>query len=278
MSRIAPTFQALKRRNRKALIPFITAGDPTPQATPAIMHALVRQGADLIELGVPFSDPMADGPAIQRANERALAHGVSLPRVLDLAAQFRRDDERTPVILMGYLNPVETFGCERFAAAAAAAGVDGVIIVDLPPEEAAPLNQQLRAAGVDQVFLVSPTTSRQRVEVIARIAAGFLYYVSVKGVTGGKEADPRQVRDRLRQVARQSNLPLAVGFGVKDAAAAARLADHCDAVVIGSALVERLHAAAAEQEDVPGQAGAFIAPVRRALDQAAGDAAGDAAP
>ncbi len=273
MSRIASTFQALKRRNRKALIPFITAGDPTPQATPAVMHALVRQGADLIELGIPFSDPMADGPAIQRANERALAHGVSLPAVLDLAAQFRRDDERTPVILMGYLNPVETFGGERFAAAAAAAGVDGVIIVDLPPEEAAPLNQQLCAVGVDQVFLISPTTTSRRADLIARIAAGFLYYVSVKGVTGGKEADPLQVRDQLRQVTQQSSLPLAVGFGVKDAAAAARLAEHCDAVVIGSALVERLHAAAAEKEDVPEQAGAFIAPVRRALDQAAGEAA-----
>ena len=269
MSRISSTYQALKQHNRKALIPFITAGDPAPQVTLEIMQSLVRHGADLIELGVPFSDPMADGPVIQRANERALTQEISLLKVLQMVAQFRQSDTRTPVILMGYLNPIEVFGYEEFAENAASAGVDGVIIVDMPPEEAVLLNRHLRARQVDQIFLVTPTTTERRIEIIAGIASGFLYYVSVKGTTGGKGADPVKVNEKLRLLRRKTDLPLAVGFGIKDAETAARIADYCDAVVIGSALVETIHAAATSGRDIAAQAGSFIAPVRHTLDKAA---------
>ena len=269
MSRISSSFQALKQHSRKALVPFITAGDPCPQVTLTIMQSLVRHGADLIELGVPFSDPMADGPVIQRANERALTQGVSLTSVLQMVEQFRQSDTRTPVILMGYLNPIEIFGYEEFAREAAAAGVDGVIIVDMPPEEAVLLNRHLRARQVDQIFLVTPTTTEQRIEIIAGIASGFLYYVSVKGTTGGKGADPVKVNEKLHLLRRKTDLPLAVGFGIKDAETAARIADYCDAVVIGSALVETIHAAATAGRDIAAQAGSFIAPVRHTLDKAA---------
>ena len=269
MSRISSTYQALKQQNRKALVTFVTAGDPDPQVTPDIMQTLVRHGADLIELGVPFSDPMADGPVIQRANERALEQGVALADVLEMVEQFRRQDSQTPVILMGYLNPVEIFGYEEFAAQAAAAGVDGVIIVDMPPEEAAALNRHLRARGIDQIFLVTPNTTERRIETIAGIASGFLYYVSVKGTTGGKQADALEVSEKLRLVRSKTALPVAVGFGIKDAGTAARLAGHCDAVVIGSALVETIHAAATAGADIAAEVGSFIAPVRYSLDKAA---------
>ena len=269
MSRISSTYRTLKQHNRTALIPFITAGDPAPQDTLEIMQALVRHGADLIELGVPFSDPMADGPVIQRANERALKQGISLAGVLQLVAQFRRSDTRTPVILMGYLNPIEVFGYEQFAVRAAAVGIDGVIIVDLPPEEAPPLNGHLRDKQIDQIFLVTPTTTERRIESIAGIASGFLYYVSVKGTTGGKGADPVEVNDRLRLLRRKTDLPVAVGFGIKDADTAARVADYCDAVVIGSALVETIHAAVTKGGDIAAQVGSFLAPVRNTLDKAA---------
>ncbi len=269
MSRISSTYQALKQHNRKALIPFITAGDPAPPVTLEIMHSLVRHGADLIELGVPFSDPMADGPVIQRANERALTQGVSLADVLQMVEQFRQSDIRTPVILMGYLNPIEIFGYEEFARNAAAAGVDGVIIVDMPPEEAVSLNRLLRASQIDQIFLVTPTTTEQRIKVIDGIASGFLYYVSVKGTTGGKGADPDEIKTRLRLLRSKTGLPLAVGFGIKDAETAARVAGYCDAVVIGSALVETIHAAATAGWDIADRAGSFVAPVRHTLDKAA---------
>ena len=269
MSRISSTFQALKQQNRKALIPFITAGDPSPQITLTIMQTLVHHGADLIELGVPFSDPMADGPVIQRANERALTQGISLSNVLEMVEQFRQSDTRTPVILMGYLNPVEAFGYEAFAGDAAAAGVDGVIIVDMPPEESALLNRYLRAGQIDQIFLITPTTTEQRIEIIAEIASGFLYYVSVKGTTGDKEANPVEVNEKLGLVRRKSDLPVAVGFGIKDAETAARVANYCDAVVIGSALVEKIHAAETVRGDISAHIGSFVAPVRRTLDKAA---------
>ena len=269
VGRISSTFELLKKQGRKALAPFITAGDPSPGETPALMQALARRGADLIELGVPFSDPMADGPAVQRANERALAQGVSLEGVLDMVQAFRRSDSRTPVVLMGYLNPIESFGYPAFAAAAAAAGVDGALIVDMPPEEAAPLNELLRAAQIDQIFLAAPTTTEERAALIAARASGFLYYVSVKGVTGGKEADAAAAREQIARLRRQSPLPVAVGFGIKDAKSAALMAECCDAVVIGSALVERIHSARAQREDVLDSAGAFVAEVRAALDQAA---------
>ena len=269
MSRISSTYQTLRQHDRTALIPFITAGDPSPQNTLEIMQTLVRHGADIIELGVPFSDPMADGPVIQRANERALKQGVSLSGVLDMVAQFRRSDTNTPVLLMGYLNPIEIFGYEEFAARAASAGIDGVIIVDMPPEEAVPLNRQLRNRQIDQIFLVTPTTTEQRMESIARIASGFLYYVSVKGTTGGKGADPAGVQDKLRRVRRKTDLPVAVGFGIRDAGTAARVAEYCDAVVIGSALVETIHAAVTTGGDIAAQVGSFLAPVRQTLDKAA---------
>ena len=269
MSRISSTYQTLKQHNKTALIPFITAGDPDPQTTPEIMQTLVRHGADLIELGVPFSDPMADGPVIQRANERALQQGISLSMVLEMVGQFRQADTHTPVILMGYLNPIEIFGYEEFAARAAGAGVDGVIIVDMPPEEALLLNRHLRARQIDQIFLVTPTTTEQRIEIITRIASGFLYYVSVKGTTGGKGADPVEVNEKLRLVRSKSQLPLAVGFGIKDAETAARIAAYCDAIVIGSALVDVIHTAAITGEDITTRVGTFVAPIRNSLDQAA---------
>ena len=266
MSRISNTFQALRQDNRKALIPFITAGDPEPGLTPDIMHALVDNGADLIELGMPFSDPMADGPAIQRANERALAQGVTLAGALALVRQFRQSDDATPVLLMGYLNPIERLGYREFADAAAAAGVDGIIIVDAPPEESALLNRHLRDAQLDQVFLVTPTTTKQRIASIAQLASGFIYYVSVKGTTGGKEADSVEVSDRLRAVMQQSTLPVAVGFGIRDAATAARVARHCDAVVIGSALVESIHESRVTGRDMMREIRVFMAAIRQALD------------
>lgn len=269
MSRISSTYQALRQQNRKALVTFVTAGDPNPQVTPDIMQALVRHGADLIELGVPFSDPMADGPVIQRANERALEQGVALANVLEMVEQFRRFDSQTPVILMGYLNPVEIFGYEEFAGTAAAAGVDGVIIVDMPPEEAALLNRHLRARSLDQIFLVTPNTTERRIETIAGIASGFLYYVSVKGTTGGKQADALDVSEKLRLVRSKTDLPLAVGFGIKDAGTAAQVAGYCDAVVIGSALVETIHIAATAGADIAAEIGSFISPVRFSLDKAA---------
>ena len=269
MGRISSAFQLLKQQNKKGLIPFIAAGDPSPRVTVAIMRALVEHGADLIELGIPFSDPVADGPIIQRASERAVAQGISLRKVLQMVERFRQSDTRTPVILMGYLNPIEVFGYEEFAGAAAAAGVDGVIIVDMPPEEAGLLNQRLRHKQIDQIFLIAPTTTGQRIEIIAEIASGFLYYVSVKGVTGGKGADIAEVNNKLALVRQKSDLPVAVGFGIKDAESAARIADCCDAVVIGSALVEKIHDAGAKKEDISADIGSFISLVRRALDKAA---------
>ena len=268
MSRISSTYRALRQRNRKALVTFVTAGDPEPGATPEIMQSLVRHGADMIELGVPFSDPMADGPVIQRANERALARGVALANVLEMVEQFRRSDSHTPVLLMGYLNPVEAFGYEEFAGGAAAAGVDGVIIVDMPPEEATLLNRLLRARDIDQVFLVTPNSPERRIESIAGSASGFLYYVSVKGTTGGKQADAPALAGKLRLLRTRTDLPLAVGFGIKDAETAARVAEYCDAVVIGSALVERLHAAATAGADLAAEIGSFIEPIRYSLDKA----------
>ena len=269
MSRISSTYRTLKRHNRKALVTFVTAGDPEPQATLEIMQSLVSHGADMIELGVPFSDPMADGPVIQRANERALARGVALANVLEMVEKFRRSDSHTPVILMGYLNPVEIFGYEDFAARAAAAGVDGVIIVDLPPEEAALLNRPLRDRDIDQIFLVTPNSTERRIETIAGAASGFLYYVTVKGTTGVKQADAEEMAAKLRLLRSKTDLPVAAGFGIKNAETAARVAAHCDAVVIGSALVERLHAATTAGTDLAAEIGSFIGPIRYSLDKAA---------
>lgn len=247
MSRIQARFEALQRAGRKALIPYVTAGDPDPQTTVPLMHAMVEAGADIIELGVPFSDPMADGPVIQAACERALKHHMSLRRVLEMVAEFRRDNDETPVLLMGYLNPIEAMGSADFAAAAQQAGVDGVLTVDLPPEEAGELVAGLRAHAVDPIFLLSPTTTDARVARIAEQAGGFLYYVSFKGVTGATRLDVDAVAEKVGHLKSIAALPIGVGFGIRDAESAARVSQAADAVIVGSALVRHI----AESSDHP---------------------------
>jgi tryptophan synthase alpha chain len=238
--RIERRFADLRAAGRKALIPFVTAGDPEPGATVPLLHDLVAAGADLLEIGVPFSDPMADGPVIQRASERALAHGVTLHGVLDMVAAFRKDDPDTPVILMGYLNPVEAFGYAEFAGAAAAAGVDGILTVDAPPEEADPLATALQAAGLDPIFLVAPTSGPERIARICALASGFVYYVSFKGVTGAAQFDLDGIAAKLAEIRATTTLPLGVGFGISDAERAAAVARVADAVIVGSALVRQI--------------------------------------
>lgn len=269
MSRLARRFAELREQRRKALIPYITAGDPHPDATVGLLHALVAAGADVLELGVPFSDPMADGPVIQGACERALAHGTSLRRVLEMVREFRETDGDTPVVLMGYLNPIEAMGLERFAKTASEAGVDGVLIVDLTAEEAPEITPSLTAAGLDPVRLLAPTTSESRLGRICGQASGFLYYVSLKGVTGADSLDVAALDERLAAIRRHSDLPVAVGFGVRTPEIAAAVARVADAVVVGSALVARI-------AEIDGQGGdramlerevpALLADMRRAMD------------
>jgi len=238
MSRIANCFNELKEKNRKGLIPFIVAGDPQPEFTLPLMNALVDGGADLIELGVPFSDPMADGPVIQRGSERALVHDTSLHDVISMVVDFRKENKQTPVILMGYLNPVEVMGYETFAKAASEAGVDGALIVDMPPEEAGQLKEIMAKYDIDLIFLISPTTNVERQKYISKMASGFLYYVSLKGVTGSNRLDINSVQESLTTIKQHSNLPVGVGFGIRDPESAANVAKMCDAVVIGSPIVE----------------------------------------
>ena len=237
MSRIQTTFATLKQSGKKALIPFITAGDPHPDQTVAMLHGLVKAGANLIELGVPFSDPMADGPVIQRASERALVHKVGLRKVLALVKEFREQDNKTPIVLMGYANPIEAMGVEKFADAAKEAGV---LTVDYPPEESTEFNAMLKARDIDPVFLLSPTTDSARVDVIVNQASGFIYYVSLKGVTGSKNLDVVEVADRVAAIRSQTNLPIGVGFGVRDAETAKAVAGIADAVVVGSRMVQEV--------------------------------------
>jgi len=264
MSRIAATFEALKRQGRKALIPFITAGDPEPGLAVPLMHALVRAGADAIELGVPFSDPMADGPVIQRSSERALKHGVSLRDVLGFLAEFRKSDRRTPVVLFGYANPIESMGLERFADAAKAADADGVLVVDYPPEEAQQMVKTLDARSLDTIFLLSPTTTDERLGQIAELGRGYLYYVSLRGVTGASNIDFTDVAARVRRVRQFTRLPVGVGFGIRDAATAKAIAAVSDAVIIGSALIQEIEKA--PRDGVVACAGRFLTPIREALD------------
>ena len=238
MNRITDCFNGLRQQGKKALIPFITAGDPQPAATLPLMRALVKGGANLIELGVPFSDPMADGPVIQRSSERALKHGTALGDVFNIVADFRKTDSVTPVILMGYLNPIEVMGYAEFARRANEAGVDGVLVVDLPPEEADELQAELKDRELGQIFLVSPTTSDKRLEQISTRASGFLYYVSLKGVTGSNRLNVTEVAEKIAAVRRKTSLPVGVGFGIKDAETAKAVAAFSDAVIVGSALVE----------------------------------------
>ncbi|USE81051.1 tryptophan synthase subunit alpha [Cupriavidus gilardii] len=264
MSRIQTTFAALSAQGRKGLIPFITAGDPEPGLTVALMHALVEGGADVIELGVPFSDPMADGPVIQRASERALANGVSLTQVLGWVREFRQRDAATPVVLMGYANPIERMGEQAFAQAARDAGVDGVLVVDYPPEECESFAGLMREHGIDPIFLLAPTTTDARIAQVARVASGYLYYVSLKGVTGSGALDLDSVAARLPVIKRHANLPVGVGFGIRDAQTARAIASVADAVVIGSRLVQLLEEAPREQ--AVQSLRSFIAEIRTALD------------
>jgi tryptophan synthase alpha chain len=264
MSRIAATFEALQREQRKALIPYICAGDPIPEATVEVMHALARGGADVIELGVPFSDPMADGPVIQKASERALAQGIGMAQVLDYVRAFRRDDARTPVVLMGYANPIERYGVSRFIADARAAGVDGVLVVDYPPEEAEAFAGSLKAADMDPIFLLAPTSTDARMASVGRIASGYVYYVSLKGVTGAGHLDTDAVAAMLPRIRAQVRVPVGVGFGIRDAASAQAVGRVADAVVIGSRLVQIMETQ--KRDTLAPAAQAFMAEIRAALD------------
>ncbi len=264
MSRIAATFARLRQEGRKALIPFITAGDPAPADCVPLMHALVAGGADIVELGVPFSDPMADGPVIQRSSERALKHGVTLRDVIAYVAEFRRTNAETPVVLFGYANPVESMGIESFAAAAKAAGADGALVVDYPPEEAQRLVDTLDAAGLDTVFLLSPTTSDVRLAQVVALGRGYLYYVSLKGVTGAANIDVGDVAQHIEHIRKFTKLPVGVGFGIRDGQTAHSVAQIADAVVIGSRLVQEIESAPA---DAVARAQAFMAGIRSAMDQ-----------
>ncbi|MGQ0587136.1 MAG: tryptophan synthase subunit alpha [Gammaproteobacteria bacterium] len=269
MGRIDSTFARLRKAGRKGLVPYITAGDPHPRHTVVLMHALVENGADLIELGVPFSDPMADGPVIQLACERALASGTSLTRVLALVAQFRKRDKATPVVLMGYLNPIESMGLAAFARRASAAGVDGVLVVDLAVEEAPEFVPALRGEGLDCIFLVAPTSPPARIAAIAREGSGYLYYVSLKGVTGARSLDVAEVARKLGEIRRHTSLPVAVGFGVRDAKTAAQVGQVADAVVVGSALVAQIARQARRPAGLPRTLGGKLRAMRKALDAAA---------
>jgi len=266
MSRIEACFSALKNNNKKALIPFITAGDPSLEMTVGLMHVLTDAGADIIELGVPFSDPMADGPVIQRASERSLINGTNTDDVFNIVTEFRTKNESTPIILMGYLNPIEVMGYQTFVDKAAKAGVDGLIIVDLPPEESAEFAEVLKPQGIDQIFLISPTTQGKRLDKICEVATGFLYYVSLKGVTGSNQLDVKAVDDKLNEIRSKTSLPLGVGFGIKDPKIAEDVGRVSDAVVVGSALVERIAEHAGNSEKMKTEISMFISSLRNALD------------
>ena len=270
MSRIQQRFEQLKAQQRKALIPYVTAGDPQPGVTVPVMHALVDAGADLIEIGVPFSDPMADGPVIQAACERALQHHVSLHDVLDMIRDFRTRDTDTPVVLMGYLNPIEAWGYEAFASAANAAGVDGVLTVDMPPEEAGALTAALQSVGLDAIFLLAPTSSDERIRKVSEFASGFVYYVSFKGVTGANRLDVDAVAGKLDELRAYISLPLGVGFGIRDAESAAQVSRIADAVVVGSALVGKIPELVEQPERIPASLAATLSVMRSAIDRQTG--------
>lgn len=272
MSRIAGRFQQLAREGRKALIPYVVAGDPGLDVTVPLMHRMVACGADIIELGVPFSDPMSEGPVLQLGHERALANGTSLRAVLAMVEEFRRQDKDTPVLLMGYANPVVHMGYPAFADAAAAVGLDALLTVDIPPEEVAPLNAELQRVGMDNIFLVAPTTPTERIKRITDTASGFIYYVSLKGVTGAGHLDVADVAHHLGLIRENSGLPVAVGFGIKDAASAAAVASVADGVVVGSALVDtmaRAIEAGGDHEAAMAAAVSLLTEIRQGIDNAA---------
>ena len=266
MSRIQATFAKLQGQGRKALIPFITAGDPEPGMTVVLMQALVAGGADIIELGVPFSDPMADGPTIQRASERALTYGVSLRIVLAMVKEFRKHDAATPVVLMGYANPIEAYGAADFARDAGDAGVDGVLVVDYPPEECVDFAALLKGAGLDPIFLLAPTSSDARFAEVAQMGSGYIYYVSLKGVTGAGHLDLDAVTQRIPAIREKVGMPVGVGFGIRDGAAAARIAGVADAVVIGSRIIEEIENA--PRAEAAARVTAFLTGVRASMDNA----------
>jgi tryptophan synthase alpha chain len=268
MSRIADQFAACKVNGRTALIPFITAGDPAPNLLRPCLDFLVTAGADLIEIGMPFSDPSADGPVIQKANERALLKGMGLPTILAAVTGFRLNNQRTPIILMGYLNPIEQYGFEKFCKDASHSGVDGLLLVDLPPEESAPFKAIFQARGLAQIFLVAPTTSKIRREKILSMVEGFVYFVSFKGITGANQLDLEPIREPLRELREASPVPVAVGFGIKDAQTAVAMAAHADAVVVGSALVQAL-SEATDEHSARGIIDTVLGPIRAALDEQA---------
>ena len=265
MSRIKAVLAAGAARGRKALIPYICAGDPSPSITVPLMHALVATGSDVIELGVPFSDPMADGPVIQRASERALKHGVGLRDILAMVAEFRTTNDATPVVLMGYANPIERMGLDSFAAAARSAGVDGVLVVDYPPEECEHFARAMAANALDPIFLLAPTSTEARIDAVARAASGYIYYVSLKGVTGAATLDTSEVARRIPLIKSKANIPVGVGFGIRDAATAKAVAAVADAVVIGSRIIQEMEAAKAgdEIENVR----KFMIGIRSAMDE-----------
>ena len=264
MSRIQNKFAALKKQGRKALIPFVTAGDPDPKITVPLMHALVEAGADVIELGVPFSDPMADGPVIQRASERALKHRVGLRDVLQMVADFRGRDTTTPVVLMGYGNPIEAMGWEKFAQRSAEVGVDGVLTVDFPPEESHDAFEHLQAHGIDPIFLIAPTTNETRIELVAKLARGYVYYVSLKGVTGAGNLDLSAIAQKIPQLRKHISIPIGVGFGIRDAETARAVSALCDGVVVGSRIVQEIENS--KENKVLENVSRLIKELRKAID------------
>ncbi|WP_415903910.1 tryptophan synthase subunit alpha [Neptuniibacter sp. QD48_55] len=266
MSRIAASFAKLKSEGRKALIPYVTAGDPAPEVTVGLLHAMVEAGADVIELGIPFSDPMADGPVIQLACERALTHNVRLLDVLEMVAEFRHKDNETPIVLMGYLNPIEILGYQRFAEEAKKAGVDGVLTVDLPPEESGEFNQIMREHDIDTIYLLAPTTEEERIKYVCENGSGYLYYVSVKGVTGSASLDVQAVADRLDVVRKYTDIPLGVGFGIKDAESATAVSKVADGVIVGSVLVNKIASLVKDQGKIAPEVAAIIKDMRQAMD------------
>ncbi len=265
MSRIQQTFDLLKKQNRKGLIPFITAGFPDPDMTVSLMHALVDGGADIIELGVPFSDPMADGPVIQHASEVALKKGMTLKKVLDIVGTFRTRDRTTPVVLMGYANPIERMGTEVFVDRAAEKGVDGVLVVDYPPEDGAGFAEALRAKNMDMIFLLAPTSTDERIGKVGKMAGGYIYYVSLKGVTGSGNLNVDEVISRIEKIRKYVTIPVGVGFGIRDAATARTLGATADAVVIGSRIIQELDNT--EPEKAVEAVRTFLAGIRKALDE-----------
>ncbi len=266
MSRISTCFHKLGKESRTALIPFVTAGDPEPAMTVSIMHALVEGGADIIELGVPFSDPMADGPVIQLASERALVHNTSLADVIAMVAEFRKTNDTTTVVLMGYMNPMEAMGYENFANSAGSAGVDGVLLVDLPPEESAQIRPLLESQQIDLIFLIAPNTGKQRIELISRVASGYLYYVSLKGVTGSNQIDVTAVSDKLSMIRKITTLPVGVGFGIRDPETAAAVAQVSDAVIVGSVLVDQIASLVEEPEKISVATSNLLRSMRKQMD------------